>query len=82
MTRPNSSPEYSGELARYFRGRFVQTPGQLMSEPAGHVCNVDVTHLAISSTDIRNQIANGRNPRFLLPSTVLAYIFKHRLYRD
>ncbi len=81
MTRPNSTPEYSDELAAHLKGRFVQTPGQLMSKPAGQVCNVDVTHLAISSTDIRDQIANGRNPRFLLPSTVLAYIVKHGLYR-
>jgi ribosome-associated protein len=36
--------------------------------------------LAISSTDIRRQLAAGRDPRFLLPATVLAYIRKHGLY--
>jgi nicotinic acid mononucleotide adenylyltransferase len=50
-------------------------------ERAGRrVRNLEVTQLAISSTDIRNQLAAGRDPRFLLPATVLAYIRKHGLY--
>ncbi|MDT8410395.1 MAG: nicotinate-nucleotide adenylyltransferase [Wenzhouxiangellaceae bacterium] len=80
MTRPKSSPRYSAQLKAHLRGRQVDRIEDLMSRPAGRLCNVDVTRLAISSTDIRNQLANGRNPRFLLPSTVLAYIYKHGLY--
>ena len=80
MTRPDARPEYSDTLAEYLEGRFVETAGALMDNPAGCVCNVNVTRLAISSTDIRRQIADRRNPRFLLPSTVLAYIRKHGLY--
>ncbi|NKI34305.1 nicotinate-nucleotide adenylyltransferase [Wenzhouxiangella sp. XN79A] len=82
MTRPESEPEYSDEVARVLAGRWVEDPRALMDAPAGRICNVDVTCLAISSTDIRNQLARGRDPRFLLPSTVLAYIRKHGLYRD
>lgn len=51
-----------------------------MDKPAGRVCYLGVTQLAIASTDIRRQLAQGRDPRFLLPSTVLAYIRKHGLY--
>ncbi|MDT8449604.1 MAG: nicotinate-nucleotide adenylyltransferase [Wenzhouxiangellaceae bacterium] len=80
MTRPDAQPQYSAELRQHFSGRIVDRPGGLMDVPAGRICNVDVTRLAISSTDIREQLASGRNPRFLLPSTVLAYIRKHRLY--
>ncbi|MFN2334591.1 MAG: nicotinate-nicotinamide nucleotide adenylyltransferase, partial [Wenzhouxiangellaceae bacterium] len=80
MTRPDSSPEYSAELAGELQGRSVAHPCELMREPAGRLCNIEVTRLAISSTDIRSQLAEGRNPRFLLPSTVLAYLFKHGLY--
>jgi len=80
MTRPDSRPNYSESVARCFRGRFVDTPAALMTQPAGSICRVNVTRLAISSTDIRNQLSEGRNPRFLLPSTVLAYIWKHGLY--
>ena len=80
MTRPESEPEYSAAVARAFDGRWVDTPQQLMDVPAGRLCNVEVTCLAISSTEIRKQLAEDRNPRFLLPSTVLAYIRKHGLY--
>lgn len=80
MTRPDSEPRYSDALAAHLEGRIVDAPAALMDRPAGCVCNVNVTRLAISSTDIRDQIAGGSNPRFLLPSTVLAYIRKHGLY--
>lgn len=80
MTRPDTEPGYSAPLRAHFEGRFVDSCAQLMRSPAGCLCNVNVTRLAISSTDIRQQIADGRNPRFLLPSTVLAYIRKHGLY--
>lgn len=82
MTRPDSEPGYSKTLAAHLQGRWGESPGDLMTGPAGRVCNINVTRLAISSTDIRQQLAAGRNPRFLLPSTVLAYIRKHGLYRD
>lgn len=81
MTRPDAEPRYSDALRAYLEGRFVDVCADLMRTPAGGLCNVNVTRLAISSTDIREQIAAGRNPRFLLPSTVLAYIRKHGLYR-
>ena len=80
MTRPDSEPRYSDRLKEHFEGRFVDAPSDLMDHAAGRICNVNITRLAISSTDIREQLAEGRNPRFLLPSTVLAYIRKHGLY--
>lgn len=80
MKRPRSRPKYSGEVADIMRERRVLRPSRLMEAPAGRVCHVGVTQLAISSTDIRAQLAAGRDPRFLLPSTVLAYIRKHGLY--
>jgi len=80
MTRPDSLPGYADDVDRRLRGRFVEQPAGMMDRPAGCVCNVNVTRLAISSTDIRDQLGAGRNPRFLLPSTVLAYIRKHGLY--
>lgn len=80
MTRPDAEPRYSERLRAHLEGRFVDSTGDLMNIPAGRLCNVNVTRLAISSTDIRRQIGDDRNPRFLLPSTVLAYIRKHGLY--
>ncbi|WP_376695062.1 nicotinate-nucleotide adenylyltransferase [Wenzhouxiangella sp. EGI_FJ10305] len=80
MKRPRSRPKYSGEVAEVLRERRVRRANQLMETESGRVCYLGVTQLAISSTDIRRQVADGRDPRFLLPSTVLAYIRKHGLY--
>jgi len=81
MTRPHSEPSYSEQLAAVFSGCTACAPAQLMDRPAGRICQLEVTRLAISSTHIRQQLASGHDPRFLLPSTVLAYIRKHALYQ-
>ena len=81
MTRPKTKPQYSDRLKAAFAGCETCATDQLMHSPAGKVCAVEVTRLAISSTHIREQLAGGRDPRFLLPSTVLAYIRKHGLYQ-
>ncbi len=80
MKRPRSRPRYTEAVAEELRPRRVRSIKALMNEPAGRVRNLDVTQLAISSTDIREQLSAGRDPRFLLPATVLAYIRKHGLY--
>lgn len=80
MTRPRSHPHYPDDLAEYIDQRQVRRTRDLMGTPAGCVRHVEVTQLEISSTDIRRQLATGRDPRFLLPATALAYIRKHGLY--
>jgi len=80
MTRPRSAPRYPAALAEVLESRRVKRARDLMRSPAGLVCHVEVTQLAISSTDIRRQLARGWDPRFLLPATVLSYIRKHGLY--
>lgn len=80
MKRPRSRPRYPEELSELVSKRRVRRTAALMNSPAGRVRYLEVTQLAISSTDIREQLASGRDPRFLLPATVLAYIRKHGLY--
>jgi len=81
MTRPDSRSNYPPELDAYISERRVERTRDLVSTPAGGVRHVEVTQLAISSTHIRAQVAQGHSPRFLLPATVLAYINKHGLYQ-
>lgn len=80
MTRPRSQPRYPKLLSRVIEQRRVDRARDLMHSPAGLFCHVEVTQLAISSTDIRHQLGRGWDPRFLLPNTVLSYIRKHGLY--
>jgi len=43
---------------------------------------IEVPALAISSTDMRRRVADGRPIRYLTPEPVVAYIDKHGLYRE
>jgi len=81
MTRPDSAINYPPELDRIMRQRHVDRTRDLMRQPAGQVRHLEITQLAISSTDIRQQIKAGHSPRFLLPTAVLDYIDQHQLYR-
>jgi nicotinate-nucleotide adenylyltransferase len=80
MSRPGAAFGWQGELKSEMERRLVETPRALRSDPAGRVVLLDITQLAISSTDIRLQLHSGRSPRFLLPTSVLGYIREQRLY--
>jgi nicotinate-nucleotide adenylyltransferase len=80
MRRPESKHIYSGALFGQVQPRLVNDPDQLRKTPAGLILPLEVTQLAISSTEIRRQIHAGLSPRFLLPDSVIEYILEHGLY--
>ena len=80
MRRPESKHIYSGALFEQVQPRLVNDPDQLRKTPAGLILPLEVTQLAISSTEIRRQIHAGLSPRFLLPDSVIEYILEHRFY--
>ena len=54
--------------------------GDLHQAKAGHIYIHDVTQLEISSSDIRELVASGRDPRFLLPDAVRDVIDRSGCY--
>lgn len=82
MTRPESQAKYTTELHDEIAPRLTTSITQLHQQTSGLVCHIPVTQLAISATNIRHQIANNQNPRFLLPEPVLNFIIFNNLYKS
>jgi len=80
MRRPDSEMTWSGELLLEMKKRLVDTASELHTQAADLVLSLEITQLAISSTGIRQQLLEGRSPRFLLPGAVIDYIQQNRLY--
>lgn len=62
--------------------RLANEAEALSDAPSGAVFVHPVTALDISATQIRNDLAAGRSPRYLLPDAVLDYIQINGLYKD
>jgi nicotinate-nucleotide adenylyltransferase len=80
MRRPQSAHAYSDELLEQVKPRQVSNPRDLSDAPAGLVLPLELTQLAISSTDIRRRLRSGLSPRFLMPQLVIDYIRENNLY--
>lgn len=68
LSRPGVTREWPQELHAEVAARVDNDPRHLRDLPAGKVINLDVTALEISSTRIRQLLAAGRDPRYLLPA--------------
>ena len=54
--------------------------GDMHQAKSGHIYIHDVTQLEISSSDIRELVAAGRDPRFLMPNAVRSVIEQSGCY--
>lgn len=82
LTRPGQIPAVPEVLAAVVASRAAVSAETLRSTPAGRVLNVAVTALGISSTRIRNMLAAGRQPRWLVPQALLEAPELLAAYRD
>ncbi|EKD55255.1 MAG: nicotinic acid mononucleotide adenylyltransferase [uncultured bacterium] len=78
--RPQYQLPQTGVVAQLLKARLKHSVSSLHECIAGNILLHPVTSLDISATDIRRQIAAGRNPRYLLPDLVYEYIKKHGVY--
>jgi nicotinate-nucleotide adenylyltransferase len=68
INRPGIEACVSVELERAVAARRTDDPGVIRSQPAGKVIELAVTPLEVSATRIRELLAAGRDPRYLLPA--------------
>jgi len=75
------APDY-GPLGDLLADRGTHKVESLHASPAGLVHIHAVTQLEIASTDIRQLIAIGRNPRFLMPDSVIEVMQELACYEN
>ncbi len=80
LTRPGAPLASDIDARLPFTAHWATEPARLTEQPCGLLYKLEVTPLAISSTRIRQQIAAGWSPRYLVPAAVCDYIDKHQLY--
>ncbi|RDS85525.1 nicotinate-nucleotide adenylyltransferase [Dyella psychrodurans] len=68
LNRPGVDACVPGELERAVAPRRTDDPAVIGAQPAGRVIELAVTPLEISATRIRELLAAGRDPRYLLPA--------------
>lgn len=78
MTRPGFDKPM---LPMFLQQRLIEDAALLKTRMAGCLFFQAVTSLDISATQIRQIIAAGGNPQFLLPDALLAFIQQHQLYQ-
>ncbi|AMX01903.1 nicotinate-nucleotide adenylyltransferase [Microbulbifer thermotolerans] len=81
VIRPGWQLPSDGEVADILR-RHSGEIRDLHTESRGRLVVREQTLLPISATNIRQLIASGQSPRYLLPAAVLQYIDDHQLYRQ
>ena len=78
--RPGWRAPDIGPLGELLADRGTHRIGDLHQAKSGHIFIHDVTQLEISSTEIRELVAVGRDPRFLMPDVVREVIEKSGCY--
>ncbi|WP_426702476.1 nicotinate-nucleotide adenylyltransferase [Rhodanobacter sp. Col0626] len=68
LSRPGVAADLPDELEREVAGRRIADTSVLCALPAGKLIELAVTPLEISATRIRELLADGRDPRYLLPA--------------
>lgn len=79
MQRPDEQLDMSEELNEWYQQHLAKENNQ--TELAGSIWPIEVTQLAVSATFIRQKIATGASPQFLLPDAVISLIEMLGLYQ-
>jgi nicotinate-nucleotide adenylyltransferase len=81
MHRPGFAEPGDPRVKALLRDQACSGPQGLRAQPAGLIHLQPVTQLEISATAIRETVAAGLSPRYLLPDGVLGLIAENHLYQ-
>lgn len=82
IERPDHRAALPAALAALIAGREATDGEGLFAQPAGGLLRLRLpSRMAISATDLRRRLSEGRSVRYLLPAAVESYIHSRKLYR-
>jgi nicotinate-nucleotide adenylyltransferase len=82
MQRPGPDQPRDPRLVRWSEPYVCSDPAALSRAPGGRILYQQVTQLDISGTAIRELVAKGLSPRYLVPESVLKIIQRNAIYRS
>jgi len=80
--RPGWDAPTTGTLGELLRERRAPSAAELATKAAGYIHVQPVTQLEISSTDLRDSLRAGRDPKFLVPDSVREIIIETECYAE
>ncbi|MFT4721489.1 MAG: nicotinate-nucleotide adenylyltransferase [Candidatus Azotimanducaceae bacterium] len=81
LGRPENPIDVNADVAAWMQDSLAEAE-KLQSCPAGLICELRLTQLAISATTIRHLVGAGEPIEYLLPERVIDYIRREALYRE
>jgi nicotinate-nucleotide adenylyltransferase len=81
IDRGPGGPALPSVVQTLYQQHHTTDPLSLKNQLCGIIYRQPISCLAISATQLRNDVAVGRNIRFLVPEVVLTYIATHHLYQ-
>lgn len=79
--RPGWTMREQGPLREILDARFSHGVGELAGHTAGRILFQPVTQLEISATQVRRCVAEGRDPRYLVPDAVRDILIESTCYQ-
>lgn len=78
--RPDYQMEWNESITQWLKPRIIDDAAKLMEQPAGFLLMQSAALLVLSGTRIRELIHSGKSARYLLPESVLEYIYRENIY--
>ena len=82
IPRPTYNIPANGTIVDLLQKHGITDAKRLGEQKAGLILVAELAPLAISSTNIREHIAQGYSPRYLIPDAVWDYIQQENLYKQ
>ncbi|MFK7795554.1 MAG: nicotinate-nucleotide adenylyltransferase [Gammaproteobacteria bacterium] len=82
MRRPGYDASENEEASEWLKPYMCDDENELKKKQCGCIYITDVELFDISSTQIRNTVQAGEQPRFMLPGGVWNYIKRNNLYQE